>query len=84
VWTVQFVRSAEKELYALPGDVARATARKLDQLATDPYAAGLRKMSGRPERWRARIGDYRIVVTLDQAEQVITVLRIRHRRDVYR
>lgn len=84
MWTVRLARSGQKDLDALPAQVYRAAARKLEQLTADPYAAGLRKMSGRPERWKVRIGDYRIVVTLEAAAQVIHVERVRHRREVYR
>jgi mRNA interferase RelE/StbE len=84
VWTVQLTRPAEKDLDALPANIYHAAERKIDQLAVDPFAAGLRKLSGRPERWRVRVGDYRIIVTLDRAAQMITVIRVRHRREVYR
>jgi mRNA interferase RelE/StbE len=34
--------------------------------------------------WRVRLGDYRIIYEINDAEQVLTVARVRHRRDVYR
>ena len=44
---------------------------------------GCRKLSGR-EGWRIRVGSYRVVYEIDDELQVVTVLHVGHRRDVYR
>ena len=52
-------------------------------LATDPYPPGCRPLKGRPA-WRARVGDYRIIYTIDDGRLVVVVVTPEHRRDVYR
>jgi mRNA interferase RelE/StbE len=63
-------------------DLRRIT-QKVDGLADDPRPAGCEKLSG-SEAYRIRSGNFRIVYTVDDEQQVVTVTRIRHRRDVYR
>lgn len=58
--------------------------RKLDTLARDPErAANVRKLTEHPG-YRLRVGDWRIVYLLDRGRIVIQVIRIAHRREVYR
>lgn len=55
----------------------------IDGLATDPRPSGAVKLAGRDD-FRIRVGDYRIVYAVDDAERLVLVARIAHRRDVYR
>jgi mRNA interferase RelE/StbE len=41
-------------------------------------------MSGQPEGWRIRIGDYRVIYMIDDKAETVTVVRVKHRREVYR
>jgi mRNA interferase RelE/StbE len=52
-------------------------------LAVDPRPRGIVKLAGSDD-YRVRVGDYRIVYAVDDAEQVVIVARIAHRREVYR
>jgi mRNA interferase RelE/StbE len=45
---------------------------------------GTVKLAGQPSRWRVRVGDYRIIYEVDDAEDQVLVLRIAHRREAYR
>ncbi|NJL92104.1 MAG: type II toxin-antitoxin system RelE/ParE family toxin, partial [Coleofasciculaceae cyanobacterium SM2_1_6] len=49
---------------------------------TDPRPSGCLKLKGR-EGWRIRVGNYRVPYKIDDQQKIITILRIRHRRDVY-
>jgi mRNA interferase RelE/StbE len=44
----------------------------------------VRKLSGALEGWRVRVGDYRILYQIDDEAQTVTIVRVRHRREVYR
>lgn len=82
-YRVELERSATVGLRKLPrGDQQRVVA-KLRGLAEDPRPSGVTKLSG-TEGWRIRSGDYRIVYLVDDAEQIVTVTRIAHRKHVYR
>ena len=80
---ISFARSAEKELLKLDKNLARRILDKIGLLANDPFGQNSQKL-GRGKGYRIRIGDYRVVYTVDKTARTITVVRIRHRRDVYR
>ncbi len=76
-------QSAAKELDSLPSrDLARVIDR-IQALSDSPRPPGCEKLSGQ-ERYRIRQGDYRILSEVSDARQVVTVVKIGHRRDVYR
>ena len=78
-----FRESVAKDLRGLPkADVTRILAR-IEQLAQDPRGAGSQKLSGQ-ERYRVRQGDYRIVYEIRDDVLIVTVVKVGHRREVYR
>lgn len=78
-----FRKSVSKDLRPIPKrDVARILER-IEALAEDPRPPGCEKLSGR-QRYRVRQGVYRILYEILDRERVVTVVRIGHRRDVYR
>ena len=56
----------------------------IEGLADDPMPVGCKKLAGSEHTYRIRVGDYRIVYDIQNANLVIFVIRIRHRRDVYK
>lgn len=77
-------RSAEKELKAVPsGDLKRVVDR-IRGLAQQPRPSRCEKLSGESERYRIRQGDYRIVYGIDDTARRIEIVKIGHRREVYR
>jgi mRNA interferase RelE/StbE len=76
--------SAERAVERLPLAVATRVVAALTALAEDPRPHGCTKMQGAPNLWRIRTGDYRIVYEIDDRAIVIVVLRVAHRKDVYR
>lgn len=77
-------RSAERDLRKLPKSVFRRINERILALPGDPYSPGARKLSSSLVGWRVRVGDYRILYQVDEEVQIITIIRVRHRRDVYR
>lgn len=75
--------SAVKELEALPTKDRRKVITKIETLASEPRPHGCEKLSGQ-ERYRVRQGDYRVVYGIDDAAQTVLVVKVAHRRDVYR
>ena len=76
-------QSAVKELESLPRrDLARVMSR-IKVLADNPRPPAGEKLSSQ-ERYRIRQGDYRILYEVDDSQQVVTVVKIGHRREVYR
>ena len=75
--------SAVKELEALPRKDRQRAASRIQGLARTPRPAGCEKLSG-SDRYRVRQGNYRIIYSIEDVELVVLVVRIGHRRDVYR
>jgi mRNA interferase RelE/StbE len=76
-------KSAERELRALPKQDLRRVTERLLRLSHNPRPPGCEKLSGH-DQYRIRQGDYRIVYAIDDAARVVTLVKIGHRRDVYR
>jgi mRNA interferase RelE/StbE len=76
--------SAEKSLDKLPRPIRSRIVDALKQLCDNPHPAGSVKLTGDENLWRIRIGSYRVVYEIHNAKLVVLVLRVAHRRDVYR
>jgi len=75
--------SAVKELEDLQAKDRRRIVSKIQNLAEEPRPRGCEKLSGR-NRFRLRQGDFRILFEVDDGAETVTVVKIGHRRDVYR
>ena len=75
--------SAEKELNALPVTLRDRIANRLLALEKNPRPVGIKKLQG-AESYRLRIGDYRVLLTIDDQRQQVMIYAIGHRREVYR
>jgi mRNA interferase RelE/StbE len=84
VYRVELRPRAEKDLAALPRDSQRRIARAIDALAEDPRPAGCVTLRGGEGLLRIRVGVYRVVYLVEDDRLVVLVVRIGHRRDVYR
>ena len=82
-YAVEFARSAGKELAKLPPPTRLRILRAIDQLSKNPRSGNTRPMVG-SSSWRLRVGDYRVVYDIFDSHLVITIIRVRHRREAYR
>ncbi len=77
--------SAAKELDAVePKKLRQRLVRMIEGLAIDPRPAGCDKLAGSPNLYRIRQGDYRAVYAVDDRDALVRVLKVGHRREVYR
>jgi len=76
-------RSAAREIEALPKVDRIRVVERIQRLADDPRPPGCEKLSGE-EKYRVRQGDYRILYEVADAIITVIVVKIGHRRDVYR
>lgn len=83
-YAVQYDPRAAKELAKLDRPVARRIVKVVDGLGEEPRPAGARPLVGYSGLWRVRVGDYRVVYAIKDAELVVLALRVAHRSDVYR
>ena len=83
-YRVELVRSAAKDLRGIDRKWIPRIVTAIEALESDPRPAGCKKLVGSDHTYRVRIGDYRVVYDIHDATLIILVVRIRHRRDVYR
>jgi mRNA interferase RelE/StbE len=81
---VEITQSAKKDLRTLDSEIRERVLKAIKGLQEDPRAAGLAKIKKEPGKWRLRVGDWRVIMTMDQATRTIYILRVRHRSKAYR
>lgn len=84
MYRVLLERAAERDLRRLSAEIHDRIIRAIQGLVRNPRPPGCRKLTGTENDWRIRVGDYRVVYDIEDAVRVVRVMRVRHRRDVYR
>ncbi len=82
-YVVEFTKSARKELHKLPHQTILQIVKAIDKLSTNPRKGNVRPMVG-VKSWRLRAGDYRIIYDILDKKLVVLIIKVRHRRDIYR
>jgi mRNA interferase RelE/StbE len=82
-YAIEFTKSAQKEISKFPPTDGARIARAVDKLSADPRKGNVRPMVG-SKSWRLRVSDYRVVYDIIDDKLIILIIRIRHRREVYR
>lgn len=83
-YTVALAKSAQRALAGLPKSLQTRIVDRIDGLENEPRPPGVTNVVGAPNTYRIRVGDYRIVYEIKDAILVVLVIRVGHRRDVYR
>ena len=77
-------QAARRDLKRIRGPARRRIADAIDDLASDPRPHGYAKLVGDDELYRVRVGDYRIVYKIEDNRLIVLVVRVGHRKDIYR
>ena len=83
-YNIQWKQSAKKELKKLDKQTIRRIVQAVEKLAEDPYVTGCKKLVGSKSVYRIRVGDYRVVYNIRSSVLVIEIIRVGHRREIYR
>ena len=82
-YEVYFRESVWKDLKKIPKKDLRNILKKIKELSADPPPAGCEKLTGQ-DRYRVRQGNYRIVFSIQDKELTVWVVKVGHRKDIYR
>jgi mRNA interferase RelE/StbE len=85
MYTITITESALKELKRLQKIYVKKIQVAIDGLANNPRPAGYKKLKGeQDELYRIRIGDYRVIYSIENQIKIVDVRRIGHRKDIYK
>jgi len=83
-YIVQLAPAVKRQIRKLERSIQERVVRRLDLLEKDPRPAGVEKMEGDESTYRIRMGEHRIVYEIRDKVLVVLVLKVGHRREVYR
>ena len=83
-YQVELKDSAQRELRRLPKPEIIRLSKAIDSLADNPFPLQSKKLFGLTNAYRLRVGNYQVVYAVDGQAFLVTVIRIRHRKDAYR
>ncbi|MGH7236784.1 MAG: type II toxin-antitoxin system RelE family toxin [Nitrospiraceae bacterium] len=83
-YSVHLAPAAERQLKALDKPIQQRIVRRLRKLEGNPRPHGIEKLTGSEDFYRIREGDYRIIYTIKDKDLIVLVVKIGHRKDIYR
>lgn len=83
-WSVQIAPPAQRALQQLPEKIATAIIETFEHIAKDPYRVGKPLKLEFEGLWSARRGGYRVIYATDAKRQMINIVAVGHRADIYR
>jgi mRNA interferase RelE/StbE len=83
-YKIEWKTSARKELRILPKAVISEIADRVAHLADDPFPPGIKKLAGAEHTYRLRFSSYRVIYTVSRDYRVVEIIRVGHRRSVYK
>lgn len=81
-YKIEIKKSAQKELKSLPSKELKKVIEKISSLAINPRPTGCKKLSG-DEKYRIRVGNYRVLYSIEEDILTIFIVKVGHRKDVY-
>ena len=82
MWQVQWDSRAESDAAKLDIQIRQRVTTGIKRFA-ETGRGNLRKLQGRQDQWRLRVGDWRVILTLDYSVRILTILRVQHRSQAY-
>ena len=84
IYRIEWKSSAVKELEKLPRKMVTRIVEAVGNLADNPFPSGTRKLVGSEQSFRIRVGVYRILYSVHDDYFIVEIIRVRHRKDVYK
>ncbi len=83
-YQIELTRGALKQLKKLPTDIRERIDLKIQELAVNPRLDNVKKLEGELSLYRIRVGDYRVIYQIQDDVLLVIVVKVKHRREVYR
>ncbi|MEE8125556.1 MAG: type II toxin-antitoxin system RelE/ParE family toxin [Nitrospirales bacterium] len=83
-YTVHIAPAAERQLKILPKPTQSQISKRLLKLEVNPRPSGVKKLEGEKDLYRLRVGDFRVIYTIRDRELIVLIVKIGHRREIYR
>jgi mRNA interferase RelE/StbE len=83
-YQVVFSKRAEKDIQKLPAVIVERIIPVIIALEENPRPVGCRKLKGYSDLWRVRVGDYRIIYSVDDVILLVDIREVGNRKDVYK
>ncbi|KAB8319787.1 type II toxin-antitoxin system RelE/ParE family toxin [Tolypothrix campylonemoides VB511288] len=83
-YQIEFTPAALRQLRKLPKDIQKRIAQKVDELAFEPRPDGVVKLENIEFGYRVHVGKYRILYQIQDDLLLVTVVKVGHRKEVYR
>ena len=84
LYQIEFSRQADRQFRNLPSQIQQRLRSRIDSLAIKPCPQGSKKLSGVDQLYRIRVGDYRIIYAVKDNRLLVLVVKVGHRREIYR
>jgi mRNA interferase RelE/StbE len=82
-YKINYKHSVDKDIRSIPDIELKKIVKRIQTLATNPRPRGCEKLTEQ-NKYRLRQGDYRILYLIDDNELIVRILKVGHRKDVYR
>ncbi len=83
-YSIQFLQPARKDLEKLSSKMQDRIMKAIDNLKDEPHPHLSKKLKGSADTFRIRVGDYRVIYEIHENEIVVLIVRVGHRKDVYK
>ena len=83
-YKIEFKPRAIKQLKKLPTDIITKVSKKIDELAETPGPGNCKKLTDSDHSYRIRTGDYRVVYSIYEQQLIIQLVKIGHRKSIYK
>ena len=84
VYTVNVAPAAERQIRKLEASEHRQILNRLEALKKNPRPVGVKKLSGKPDLYRVRVGDFRIIYEIEDQVTTVLVLKVGDRKEIYK
>jgi len=83
MYNVAVPHSVAKQIKKLPQQIFKRLLKEIDGLSNNPRPPNYKKLTS-TDLFRIRIGDYRVIYSIDDVQRCVVIVRVGHRREVYR